>query len=115
VNEINEDQYPRAGCVHIGANYRWLTLAGSEGYQGLVMRTAFAKFAAEETADGRQVDDRDKREFFRGWRAGKAQYALRNMGNLMRYLDANELDEIGDDLMTVAIKWGAVKAPKGSP
>ena len=105
---MTKKQYPRAGCTHIGANYRHLTRVRSEGYEDLTMQSAFAMFEAEERERGHSVDARDKREFFRGWRAGKAQYAIRNLGNLMRYLNAEELEQLGEDLYGMARSWGAI-------
>jgi hypothetical protein len=105
---VNEKQMPRSGCVHIGAKYRYLVLAGDEEYAGLTMQTAFTKFAAKEAEARRAVDARDKREFFRGWRAGKAQYAIRHFGYLMPYLNAEELEQLGEDLYGMARSWGAI-------
>lgn len=105
---MSEKQMPRAGCVHIGSNYHQLTLIGSEGYESLTMKTPFAKFEARELERGRVVDARDKREFFRGWRSGKAVYAMRNLQNLMGYLNGAELEQLGEDLYGMARSWGAI-------
>lgn len=100
---MTEKQYPRVGYSHDGAHARW-----SDMYNGTnkTHKVALAEF---EEKLGHSLTLAERREFLRGWRVGKANVAINDIQRLLKYLTADELDTLGEELYQLGRKWGVCR------
>jgi hypothetical protein len=100
-----DKQYPRAGCYHIGANVRELSLMQDTAYSGMDMREALATYEREENDS---LNPTERREFFRGWRQNQVVHPANRLIRLAQYLNADQLDALGVEAQALVDKWDTI-------
>lgn len=86
--------------VHFGARMRWRCI-----YEELDLDVHSAMKARQQERV-RPFDLQDRRDFFRGWRLGKAKYAIDDLQRYLNYAKSDEIEEIADELWAIARKHG---------
>lgn len=85
---------------HFGSRARWDALFHDRE------RTMAQALFDRETELGRALTLAERRQFFRGWRVGLLTYNINELRGLTRYLNADELETLGGELLALAQKYG---------